>query len=107
MSKYSISYEEVKQWVEKLPDGEIAGECGEAYHCIVANAIAAKYPHVQAASYNLHNAYVRYADDRYYTVNTDPDTKRLHDLGYAFDDLGQPGTPITKQEALSLFEEVR
>lgn len=108
MNKYSISYEEVKQWVEKLPDDDsIVGKCGDAYHCIVAEAVHAKYPRAKSASYDLSQACLYHHNNKKSLVSFGEDKVRLRHLGFRFDDLGGFQTEITKEEALRLFEEVR
>jgi hypothetical protein len=47
MTRFSISYQEVKEYVESLPKGtSLVGEVCDSQKCVIAQAIWKKYPYL-------------------------------------------------------------
>jgi hypothetical protein len=109
---YSITFDEVKQYVESLPsDDSVAGLCCSSGKCLIAEAITHKYPDCTGVSVcpgarTLAFIYIP-GETVPYEVGVGLEQARMERLGRRFDGLGNWSHTATKREVLPLFEEGR
>lgn len=105
--KYSISYDEVKRYVESLPtDMAIAGYCGNVNRCLIAEAIRDKYPRLRSVSVwpGISTMRMSAYTWRHHSVPVQtPDHAALVQLADDFDCIDL-SAGVSKVRALKLFE---
>lgn len=113
--------EELRSWVEEKPEGSDVAVCQSTSHCILAEFLSEKYPHLeidvdfQAPS---RQPPVRFwKDNIWVTVNNPGDESAeideeltfvddaLCQLLERFDHLSGMDCPVTREEVLTCFEE--
>lgn len=109
---YSITYDEVREYVERLDDDAPVGYCNNPYHCIIAEALRHKYPDLLGAEVLPHyfsNTVDLWATERggFRAIVASPDLQRLNTLAREFDRLlpGSRELRVTKSQVMPLFEE--
>ena len=104
-----ITYNEVRDYVKQAEPGSPVGWCGNAFKCLIAEAVNHKYPNVRSTSVSLSD----YESSVLITtsprlgvvqeVTTAGDGRKLLRLAEDFDNLGDYDHPVTREEALELF----
>ncbi len=113
-----ITFDEVKQYVRKLPKAAIAGHCASAGSCLIAEALWTKLPGLERTTDDI---YVQPdIENSLVTINVykdDPRSARVHTiqgsegyklarLAYAFDSVGNVGDPVPQLVALGIMNAV-
>lgn len=105
--------EELKAWVAQQPEGSVVGLCRSAGNCMLAQHLAEKYPGIGVSvSYYGSRHWSDKAGQVHVVVETQGayneqrfDAPGLADVLKRFDRLMEWGTPITREQALTCFEE--
>jgi len=117
-SELDITFDEVKQYVKKLPSTAIAGHCARAGSCLIAEAVWAKLPGLVREADSVHVLPdVEYSEvsilafrgdtrNSYVQAIRGPEGRKLARLAYAFDNAGAWGTPVPQPVALGIVNAV-
>lgn len=106
--------DELKTWVANQPEGATVGLCRSAGECMLAQHLEAKYP---GTGFSVSYYSSKHHSDKAGQVHiitevqgaykeTRFDAPGLADVLERFDHLMEYGTPITREQALTCFEEV-
>ena len=104
-----ITYKNVQSYVQQAAPESIVGICGLSEHCLIAKAVAAKYPEVDTVVVMLNDRLeaalvATTTRNNPEDVTTGDDATKLYTLATAFDNLGCLYHAVTREQALELFK---